>query len=201
MVVSGKYIMGGKLNIEDQKGGYLHKSITGSYKKIEFGSVDNLNALSKSKSASSILSTSPSKKSPRFLRLYRPTSPRDDKTKSVIFGGDLNTLKLDPETGVPKFVTECIRLIELPENIQTNGIYRASGNKNSIETVRKKMNEKHNLRKDLMWQFLEKQDVHTLTGSLKLFFRGLSAQLISDPLFDRLPVELGKLLAFYLSLI
>lgn len=193
--------MSGRLNIEDQKTSFLHKSIVGSYKQIEFGSVDNLNILSKSKSTSSILShsSSPTKKSPRFLR-FRPNSPRDadgggakqDKQRTVIFGTDLNTMKLDPETGVPKFVVECIRLIEEPENIQTNGVYRASGNKNSIETVKKRMNDRLNLRKDTIWQFLEKQDIHTLTGSLKLFFRGLSAQLIPDFLFDQLPEKLGE---------
>lgn len=191
--------MSGRLNIEDQKTSFLHKSIVGSYKKIEFGSVDNLNMLSKSKSTSSILShsSSPTKKSPRFLR-FRPNSPRDeaaakqDKQRTVIFGSDLNTLKLDGESGVPKFAVECIRLIEEPENVQTNGVYRASGNKNSIELVRKRMNDRLNLRKDTIWQFLEKQDVHTLTGSLKLFFRSLSAQLIPDYLFDQLPETLGE---------
>ena len=190
--------MSGRLNIEEQKTSFLHKSIVGSYKQIEFGSVDNLNILSKSKSTSSIItSSSPTKKSPRFLR-FRPSSPRDveaakqEKQRTVIFGSDLNTLKLDPDTGVPKFVAECIRLIEQPENIQTNGVYRASGNKNSIEMVKKRMNDRLNLRKDTIWQFLEKQDVHTLTGSLKLFFRGLSTQLVPDSLFDQLPEKLGE---------
>lgn len=190
--------MSGRLNIEEQKTNYLHKSIVGSYKQIEFGSVDNLNFLSKSKSTSSIISSSsPTKKSPRFLR-FRPNSPRDDaaakleKQRTVVFGSDLNTLKLDPDTSVPKFVVECIRLIQQPESIQTNGVYRASGNKNSIEMVKKRMNDRLNLRKDTIWQFLEKQDVHTLTGSLKLFFRGLSTQLIPDFLFDQLPDHLGK---------
>lgn len=189
--------MSGRLNIEDQKTSFLHKSIVGSYKQIEFGSVDNLNILSKSKSASSILSSSsPTKKSPRFLR-FRPSSPKDeavkqDKQRTVIFGNDLSTIRLDgQETGVPRFVVECIRLIEEPENIQTNGVYRASGNKNSIEMVKKRMNDRLNLRKDTIWQFLEKQDVHTLTGSLKLFFRGLNTQLIPDYLFDQLPETLG----------
>lgn len=189
------------MNIEDQKGtNYLHKSIVGSYKQIEFGSVDNLNSLSKSKSTSSILSasSSPTKRSPRFQLRFRPNSPRDDaaakqdRQRTVVFGSDLNTLKLDMDTGVPKFVVECIRLIEEPENIQTNGIYRASGNKNSIELVKKRMNERLNIRRDTMWQFLEKQDVHTLTGSLKLFFRGLTTQLIPDSLFDQLPEILGE---------
>lgn len=193
--------MSGRLNIEEQNTDFLHKSIVGSYKKIEFGSVDNLNILSKSKSTSSILSSSQPKKSPRFLR-FRPSSPRDDaaakqdKQRTVIFGSDLNTMKLDAETGVPKFVVECIRLIEEPENIQTNGVYRASGNKNSIELVKKRMNDRLNLRKDTIWQFLEKQDIHTLTGSLKLFFRSLSAQLIPDSLFDQLPEKLGELMDF-----
>lgn len=191
--------MSGRLNIEDQKTSYLTKSTVGSYKQIEFGSVDNLNFLSKSKSTSSIISSSPTKKSPRFLR-FRPSSPREqDKQRTVIFGSDLSTLKLDAEAGVPKFVVECIRLIEEPENIQTNGVYRASGNKNSIELVRKRMNDRLNLRKDTIWQFLEKQDVHTLTGSLKLFFRSLSQPLIKDSLFDQLPIELGEIIILFIG--
>uniref|UniRef100_A0A1B0C970 Rho-GAP domain-containing protein n=1 Tax=Lutzomyia longipalpis TaxID=7200 RepID=A0A1B0C970_LUTLO len=95
---------------------------------------------------------------------------RKEEKSRTVFGPDLNDVRLDPNEGIPRFVVKCIECIELPENIKTNGIYRASGNKVLIEGVRKKMNERHHIRKDLIWTFLEKQDVHTLTGSLKLFF-------------------------------
>lgn len=146
--------------------------------------MDSLNMnLSKSKSTSSIhssssasVSASPTKKSSRFML-------RKDKDRMTIFGPGLSTIKLDEVEGVPKFVVECVKLIEATENIQTNGIYRASGNKNSIELVKKRMNnDRQYLRRDTVWQFLEKQDVHTLTGSLKLFFRCLNEPLIPERL-------------------
>ncbi|XP_059618675.1 uncharacterized protein LOC132263111 [Phlebotomus argentipes] len=168
-------------------------------------SVNNLSTLStdSQKSSSSASSThSPNleaKKLPKILNpLAKAISPpvsirlkKEEKSK-IVFGPNLNDILLDPNEQIPKFVVRCIKCIEDYENITTNGIYRASGNKNLIEAVRKKMNEKHHIRKDLIWTFLEKQDVHTLTGSLKLFFRNLTTQLIPDDVFDRLPQPLDE---------
>uniref|UniRef100_A0A1B0GQJ0 Uncharacterized protein n=1 Tax=Phlebotomus papatasi TaxID=29031 RepID=A0A1B0GQJ0_PHLPP len=170
--------------------------------KFSSSSVDNLSTLSTDgpQSLASSSSNSPPLENKKFPKILRPLTKTPSPTVSIrarkeeksrtVFGPNLNDIRLDPDEGIPKFVVKCIQCIEMQENITTNGIYRASGNKILIEAVRKKMNERHHIRKDLIWTFLEKQDVHTLTGSLKLFFRNLTTQLIPDDVFDRLPQPL-----------
>lgn len=63
-----------------------------------------------------------------------------NRTGMQVFGVDLDDVEKDEEfVNVPKFVVECIKIIELEENMQTNGIYRASGKKDSIDKLRKKV--------------------------------------------------------------
>ncbi|XP_037029939.1 rho GTPase-activating protein 15-like, partial [Bradysia coprophila] len=78
--------------------------------------------------------------------------------------------KDDQHPNVPKFVVECIGIIENEENLVTNGIYRASGKKESIDKIKKKMNETKP-KKGSKYSILKDEDVHTITGSLKQFFR------------------------------
>lgn len=60
---------------------------------------------------------------------------------TIVFGTTLDEVEKDDKlTDIPKFVVECIRVIELEENMQTNGIYRASGKKDSIDKLRKRVN-------------------------------------------------------------
>lgn len=57
-----------------------------------------------------------------------------------VFGATLNNVEKDEHlVYVPKFVVECVRIIELHDNIRTNGIYRASGKKDSIDKLRKRV--------------------------------------------------------------
>lgn len=66
-----------------------------------------------------------------------------DFDKYMVFGCELSRVEKDVENpNVPKFVVECIKLLNRDENIKAAGIYRASGNKNSIEAVKKKINDK-----------------------------------------------------------
>lgn len=69
-------------------------------------------------------------------------APNDlKKNKSnAVFGADLKDVEKDEKCpNIPKFVVECIKIIELEENVQTNGIYRASGKKESIDKLKKKV--------------------------------------------------------------
>nr|XP_024220027.1 rho GTPase-activating protein 12-like isoform X2 [Halyomorpha halys] len=81
---------------------------------------------------------------------------------------------------VPKFVQRCISIIErLPENMKTDGLYRASGNLSQIQKIRLQIDQNH-------YEILEKEeDVHVLTGALKLFFRELKEPLIPCKLFTK----------------
>ena len=59
---------------------------------------------------------------------------------TIIYGAELSDLERDDKYPyVPKFVVECVKIIEQTENIQTDGIYRASGKKESIDKVKKKV--------------------------------------------------------------
>lgn len=61
-------------------------------------------------------------------------------SSNMVFGVDLDGVEKDEKfPNIPKFVAECIKIIELEENIQTNGIYRASGKKDSIDKLKKKV--------------------------------------------------------------
>lgn len=61
-------------------------------------------------------------------------------TGNLVYGVDLEDVERDDTfTEIPKFVVECIKIIEMEENIRTHGIYRASGKKDSIDKLRKKV--------------------------------------------------------------
>lgn len=64
-----------------------------------------------------------------------------------VFGSTLDDVEKDDRwVYIPKFVVECVRIIQFDENIRTNGIYRASGKKESIDKLRKRVrvNQKKN---------------------------------------------------------
>lgn len=59
---------------------------------------------------------------------------------TIVFGATLDEVEKDEQhPDIPRFVVECIRVIEIEENLQTNGIYRASGKKDSIDKLRKRV--------------------------------------------------------------
>lgn len=67
---------------------------------------------------------------------------RLNQTGTLVFGTTLDEVEKDDKlTDIPKFVVECFKVIELEENLRTNGIYRASGKKDSIDKLRKRVSE------------------------------------------------------------
>ena len=78
---------------------------------------------------------------------------------------------------VPRFITEITKIIE-ERGLQVDGIYRVSGNLSSIQKIRCQVDQD---RYDVLWK---EDDIHVLTGALKLFFRELS-----EPIF---PISLNK---------
>lgn len=107
----------------------------------------------------------------------------------AIFGFDLECIERDSTfPNVPRFVVECVRIVEEYENLTTNGIYRASGNKNCIEAIRKHMNNSKKLKKkENRYEILKGQDIHTITGALKQFFRELKTSLVTEEFLKSLP--------------
>lgn len=73
-----------------------------------------------------------------------PSPPMETKrlhhTGTTVFGAKLEDVEKDDKfTDIPKFVVECIKVIEIEDNLRTNGIYRASGKKDSIDKLRKRV--------------------------------------------------------------
>lgn len=93
--------------------------------------------------------------------------------KDQVFGCALAQLCERERSPVPRFVQQCIRTVEA-RGLDIDGLYRISGNLATIQKLRYKVD--HDERLDLddgRWE-----DVHVITGALKLFFRELP-----EPLF------------------
>ncbi|XP_069916695.1 rho GTPase-activating protein 27 isoform X1 [Oryctolagus cuniculus] len=93
--------------------------------------------------------------------------------RDQVFGCPLAALCERERSPVPRFVQQCIRTVEA-RGLDIDGLYRISGNLATIQKLRYKVD--HDERLDLddgRWE-----DVHVITGALKLFFRELP-----EPLF------------------
>ncbi|KAI6241034.1 hypothetical protein M3Y99_00414700 [Aphelenchoides fujianensis] len=116
----------------------------------------------------------------RFLR-HRPTmehlSERGIYRPEPVFGSTLTAVCEHDGLPVPRFITEVTETIE-KRGLLMDGIYRVSGNLSSIQKLR------CNIDQDRYDALNKEEDVHVLTGALKLFLRELA-----EPLF---PSELNK---------
>nr|XP_040032458.1 rho GTPase-activating protein 27 isoform X3 [Gasterosteus aculeatus aculeatus] len=89
-----------------------------------------------------------------------------------VFGCHLATLCAQEKTTVPSFVEKCINAVE-KRGLDIDGLYRVSGNLAVIQKLRFKADHEELNLEDGQWE-----DVHVITGALKLFFRELP-----EPLF------------------
>uniref|UniRef100_A0A3Q2XBT4 Rho GTPase activating protein 27, like n=1 Tax=Hippocampus comes TaxID=109280 RepID=A0A3Q2XBT4_HIPCM len=118
----------------------------------------------------------------RFLQ-RRPTL-QSVKEKGYIrdnvFGCHLDTLCHRENTTIPKFVEKCIKAVER-RGLDVDGIYRVSGNLAVIQKLRHKADHEEHLDvEDGQWE-----DIHVLTGALKLFLRELPEPLFPFSFFDK----------------
>ncbi|KAL0992928.1 hypothetical protein UPYG_G00101060 [Umbra pygmaea] len=118
----------------------------------------------------------------RFLQ-RRPTL-QSVKEKGYIrdnvFGCHLDTLCHRENSTVPKFVEKCIRAVER-RGLDIDGIYRVSGNLAVIQRLRHKADHEENLDlEDGQWE-----EIHVITGALKLFLRELPEPLFPYSFFDK----------------
>lgn len=99
-------------------------------------------------------------------------------TDEPAFGSYLNDVCPTEYPRVPVFVKTCIEVLESNEdNMKTDGLYRASGNLSQIQKIRLQVDQ-YNLN-----VLSQEEDVHVLTGALKLFFRELKEPLIPSSFF------------------
>ncbi|KAG1967406.1 rho GTPase-activating protein 27 [Pimephales promelas] len=100
--------------------------------------------------------------------------------KENVFGCHLDTLSHRENTTVPKFMEKCIRSIE-KRGLNIDGIYRVSGNLAVIQKLRFKADHEDDLDlEDGQWE-----EIHVITGALKLFLRELPEPLFPFSFFDR----------------
>ncbi|XP_012510352.1 PREDICTED: rho GTPase-activating protein 12 isoform X2 [Propithecus coquereli] len=93
--------------------------------------------------------------------------------KDQVFGSNLASLCQRENSTVPKFVKLCIEHVE-EHGLDVDGIYRVSGNLAVIQKLRFAVNHDEKLDlNDSKWE-----DIHVITGALKMFFRELP-----EPLF------------------
>ncbi|XP_046592146.1 uncharacterized protein LOC107221394 isoform X1 [Neodiprion lecontei] len=151
-------------------------NIASVFKKIE-GSTEDLSGSSAERQ------TKIKAKLKRFFQ-RRPTM--DSLVKNGIykdepaFGSYLKDVCSREPPMVPRFVKSCIEILESNlENMKADGLYRASGNLSQIQKIRLQVDQNNF---DILAQ---EEDVHVLTGALKLFFRELKEPLIPYEFFER----------------
>uniref|UniRef100_A0A0K0E996 Rho-GAP domain-containing protein n=1 Tax=Strongyloides stercoralis TaxID=6248 RepID=A0A0K0E996_STRER len=110
----------------------------------------------------------PSIESLRDRGIYRP---------EPVFGSTLEIICKQEQSTVPKFLVVITKIIE-EKGLETDGLYRVSGNLSTIQKIRCKVDQYN------YDDIKNEEDVHVLTGTLKLFFRELS-----EPLF---PINMNK---------
>ncbi|KAM4626230.1 rho GTPase-activating protein 15 [Discoglossus pictus] len=100
--------------------------------------------------------------------------------KDQVFGCPLDALCKKENTTVPHFVKLCIAAVE-KRGLDADGIYRVSGNLSTIQKLRFVVNQEEKLNlDDSQWE-----DVHVVTGALKMFFRELPEPLFPYCFFEQ----------------
>ncbi|XP_075997084.1 rho GTPase-activating protein 15 isoform X7 [Genypterus blacodes] len=111
--------------------------------------------------------------------------------KDQVFGCSLEMLCEREKSTIPRFVRLCTEAVER-RGLDTDGIYRVSGNLAVIQKLRYLVNHERAVTTDGRYMFpaelvqeeklnldqSEWEDVHVITGALKLFFRELPEPLV-----------------------
>ncbi|XP_063219032.1 uncharacterized protein LOC134529162 isoform X2 [Bacillus rossius redtenbacheri] len=96
-----------------------------------------------------------------------------------VFGRHLADVCSSENPPVPRFVRLCIEAIESKEeNMKADGLYRASGNLSQVQKIRLQVDQNN------LTVLEQEEDVHVLTGALKLFFRELKSPVIPFEFFN-----------------
>nr|XP_008111093.1 PREDICTED: rho GTPase-activating protein 15 [Anolis carolinensis]XP_008111100.1 PREDICTED: rho GTPase-activating protein 15 [Anolis carolinensis]XP_008111108.1 PREDICTED: rho GTPase-activating protein 15 [Anolis carolinensis] len=100
--------------------------------------------------------------------------------KDQIFGSHLHKVCEREGSTVPQFVKMCINVVE-KRGLDVDGIYRVSGNLATIQKLRFFVNQEEKLNlDDSQWE-----DIHVVTGALKMFFRELPEPLFPYCFFEQ----------------
>ncbi|XP_042322357.1 rho GTPase-activating protein 15 isoform X2 [Sceloporus undulatus] len=100
--------------------------------------------------------------------------------KDQVFGSHLHRVCEREGSTVPQFVKMCINAVE-NRGLDVDGIYRVSGNLATIQKLRFVVNQEEKLNlDDSQWE-----DIHVVTGALKMFFRELPEPLFPYCFFEQ----------------
>ncbi|XP_015422628.1 PREDICTED: rho GTPase-activating protein 15 [Myotis davidii] len=108
--------------------------------------------------------------------------------KDQIFGSHLHKVCERENSTVPRFVKQCIEAVE-KRGLDVDGIYRVSGNLATIQKLRFIVNQEEKLNlDDSQWE-----DIHVVTGALKMFFRELpDSPLLPFYFFEKFLLKIKK---------
>ncbi|XP_030602929.1 rho GTPase-activating protein 35 [Archocentrus centrarchus] len=99
----------------------------------------------------------------------RPAIPKP--LESSYFGVPLAST-VSPDRPIPLFIEKCVRFIETT-GLNTEGLYRVSGNKSEMESMQRQFEQDHSL------DLVEKDfSINTVAGALKSFFSELPEPLV-----------------------
>ncbi|KAH9497787.1 Rho GTPase-activating protein 9, variant 2 [Dermatophagoides farinae] len=121
----------------------------------------------------------------RLLNFLKKRPPLESlREKGIIkdenvFGCTLELICLRENSRIPRFVQECVQAIE-KNDITADGLYRACGNLSTVQKLRFEINQENYQN---LWK---EQDVHVLTGLLKMFFREMKEPLFPYDRFESL---------------
>ncbi|WKY00708.1 hypothetical protein Q1695_015050 [Nippostrongylus brasiliensis] len=109
----------------------------------------------------------------KLIRFFRNRPSVDAlKEKGIykhepVFGSTLSAICQLENSLVPKFIRTVTELIE-SRGLEIDGLYRVSGNLSAVQRIRCQVDQ------DKYSALVNEEDVHVLTGALKLFFRELA---------------------------
>ncbi|XP_041036453.1 rho GTPase-activating protein 15 [Carcharodon carcharias] len=135
----------------------------------------------------------------KFITKRPPLQTLQEKglIKDQVFGCRLDALCEREKATVPKFVRLCIEAVE-KRGLDVDGIYRVSGNLAVIQKLRFVVDHERAVTTDGRYLFPEElcqeeklnmddpewEDVHVITGALKMFFRELPEPLFPYDTFE-----------------
>lgn len=135
----------------------------------------------------------------RFITKRPPLQALQEKglIKDQVFGCRLDALCQRENTTVPEFVRLCTEAVD-KRGLNVDGIYRVNGNLAIIQKLRFIVDRERAVTSDGRYVFPEKrpqeeqlnldhsewEDIHVITGAVKLFFRELPDPVIPYNLFD-----------------
>ncbi|KAJ3366281.1 Rho GTPase-activating protein 15 [Kappamyces sp. JEL0680] len=102
-------------------------------------------------------------------------SAKDEKIvpEAIVFGGTLENLAKVSGKNVPLFIQKSVEYVEASGGLESQGIYRLSGNASTVQKFRTQLNQNND--QDL---YVESMDVNVIAALVKLFFREIQTPVI-----------------------